>query len=94
MRRVFFASRFEKKLKVFHSRHREFSTATEAAIIAIASDPHAPALKTHRLHGQLADCTAAAAAMKVSPITPQTHHSLSLDNAEIPRTNRNVACDD
>ena len=59
MRRVFFASRFEKKLKVFHSRHAEFSTAVEAAIIAIAKDPHAPALKTHRLHGNLSDCFAA-----------------------------------
>ena len=58
MRRVFFASRFEKKQKVFHSRHAEFSTAIEAAIIAIAKDPHAPALKTHRLHGNLSDCFA------------------------------------
>ena len=39
MRRVFFASRFEKKLKTFHSRHPEFSTAVEAAIMAIAQDP-------------------------------------------------------
>ena len=37
--------------------------------------------------------TAAAVAMKVSPITPQTNHSLSLDNAELPRTNQNIACD-
>jgi mRNA-degrading endonuclease YafQ of YafQ-DinJ toxin-antitoxin module len=59
MRRVFFASRFEKKLKVFHSRHPEFSTAVEAAIIAIARDPQAPALKSHRLNGELADCFAA-----------------------------------
>jgi mRNA-degrading endonuclease YafQ of YafQ-DinJ toxin-antitoxin module len=58
MRRVFFASRFEKKLKVFHSRHPEFSDAVETAVIAIATDPHAPALKTHRLHGALADCFA------------------------------------
>jgi mRNA-degrading endonuclease YafQ of YafQ-DinJ toxin-antitoxin module len=58
MRRVFFASRFEKKLKAFHSRHPEFSTAVEAAIIAIARDAHTPALKTHRLHGALADCFA------------------------------------
>jgi hypothetical protein len=41
MRRVFFASRFEKKLKAFHSRHPEFSDAVEAAVIAIATDPHA-----------------------------------------------------
>ena len=58
MRRVFFASRFEKKLRVFHSRHPELSTAVEATIIAIAKDPHAPALKTHRLHGHLSDCFA------------------------------------
>ena len=58
MRRVFFASRFEKKLKLFYSRHPEFSDAIEAAVIAIATDPHAAALKTHRLHGALADCFA------------------------------------
>jgi mRNA-degrading endonuclease YafQ of YafQ-DinJ toxin-antitoxin module len=58
MRRVLFASRFEKKLKVFHARHPEFSTAVEAAIIAIARDPQTPELKTHRLHGELAECFA------------------------------------
>jgi mRNA-degrading endonuclease YafQ of YafQ-DinJ toxin-antitoxin module len=58
MRRVFFASRFEKKHKVFHARHPEFSTTVEAIVIAIATDPHPPALKTHRLHGALANCFA------------------------------------
>jgi mRNA interferase YafQ len=58
MRRVFFATRFEKKLKVFHSRHPEFSTAVEAAITAIAEDPYASALRTHRLKGTLTDCFA------------------------------------
>jgi hypothetical protein len=46
MRRVFFASRFEKKLKLFHSRHPELSTAVKDTMLAIAGDPHAPALKT------------------------------------------------
>jgi mRNA-degrading endonuclease YafQ of YafQ-DinJ toxin-antitoxin module len=59
MRRVFFASRFEKKLKVFNARHPQFSTTVEATIIAIAKDPQAPSLKTHRLSGALADCFAA-----------------------------------
>jgi addiction module RelE/StbE family toxin len=59
MRRVFFATRFEKKLKAFHSKHPEFSAELEAVIIGIATDPHASALKTHRLHGQLRDCFAA-----------------------------------
>jgi mRNA-degrading endonuclease YafQ of YafQ-DinJ toxin-antitoxin module len=58
MRRVFFASRFEKKLWTFHSRHPEFSDDVEAAVMAIATDPHAPTLKTHRLRGALADCFA------------------------------------
>jgi mRNA-degrading endonuclease YafQ of YafQ-DinJ toxin-antitoxin module len=56
MRRVFFASRFEKKLKVFHSRHPEFSTAVEPVIVAIAKDPYASTLHTHRLKGTLAEC--------------------------------------
>lgn len=59
MRRVFFASRFEKKLKAFHTRHPEFFGVVEAAIVAIARDPHARSLNTHRLHGELADCYAA-----------------------------------
>jgi addiction module RelE/StbE family toxin len=59
MRRVFFASRFEKKLKTFNSKHPEFSTELEAVIIAIAIDAHAPSLKVHRLHGQLRNCFAA-----------------------------------
>jgi mRNA-degrading endonuclease YafQ of YafQ-DinJ toxin-antitoxin module len=58
MRRVFFASRFEKKLKAFHSHHPEFSSSAEAAIMAIAKDPYASALRTHRLNGTLADCFA------------------------------------
>ena len=53
MRRVFFASRFEKKLKTFHSRHPEFSSVVEAAIISIAKDPYASTLHTHRLKGTL-----------------------------------------
>jgi mRNA interferase YafQ len=58
MRRVFFASRFEKKLKIFHSRHPEFSAAIEAAVTAIAKDPHVSSLHTHRLKGPLSDCFA------------------------------------
>ena len=58
MRRVFFASRFEKKLKRFHSRHPELLTAVEATIVAIAKDPHASTLYTHRLKGALAECFA------------------------------------
>jgi hypothetical protein len=37
MRRVFFAFRFEKKLKAFHSKHPEFSADLEAVIIAATS---------------------------------------------------------
>jgi mRNA interferase YafQ len=59
MRRVFCASYFEKKLKAFYWKHPEFSADPEAVIIAIATDPRAPALKTHRLRGQLRDCFAA-----------------------------------
>ncbi len=58
MRRVFFASRFEKKLKIFHSRHPEFSAAIEAAVTAIAKDPHVSSLHTHRLKGPLSGCFA------------------------------------
>ncbi len=58
MRRVFFASRFDKKLKIFHSRHPEFSDAIEAAVMAIAKDPYASSLRTHRLKGPLTDCFA------------------------------------
>lgn len=59
MRRVFFASRFEKKLKIFDSRHPELSAVVEAAIMAIAKDPYAPALRSHRLKGPLTECLAA-----------------------------------
>jgi len=59
MRRVFFASRFEKKLKIFHSRHPELSAAVEAAITTIAKDPRAAQLHTHPLNGVLSDYFAA-----------------------------------
>jgi Txe/YoeB family toxin of Txe-Axe toxin-antitoxin module len=58
VRRVFFVSRFENKLKIFHSRHPEFANAVEAAIIASVQDPYTPSLRTHRLNGVLADCFA------------------------------------
>lgn len=59
MRRVFFTSRFEKRLKIFHSRHPELSTAIEAAIKAIAKEPRSAQLQTHSLNGVLSDCFAA-----------------------------------
>ncbi len=59
MRRVFFTSRFEKKLKIFHSRHPEFSAALEAAVMAIAKNPRAAQLHTHSLNGVLSDYFAA-----------------------------------
>jgi mRNA-degrading endonuclease YafQ of YafQ-DinJ toxin-antitoxin module len=55
MRRVFFTSRFEKKLKTFQSRHPELSAAVEVAVIVIAKDAHAVSLRLHRLNGPLND---------------------------------------
>lgn len=59
MRRVFFTARFEKKLKVFQSRHPELSPAIEAAVRALAKDPHASSLHTHSLNGVLSEYFAA-----------------------------------
>jgi mRNA-degrading endonuclease YafQ of YafQ-DinJ toxin-antitoxin module len=59
MRRVFFTARFEKKLKVFQSRHPELSSAIEASVVAIAKNPRAVQLHTHSLNGVLSEYFAA-----------------------------------
>jgi addiction module RelE/StbE family toxin len=58
MRRILATPRFLKRLAIFLSRLPDLSTAVDEAMLLIVQDPTAPSLRTHRLKGAFAGCSA------------------------------------